>query len=244
MMDDGSVTFPQAVYDNCVLTDRIVNLDGETYDELWSWDYRDYFEEPSCMSDENGDFYVDWTHTNSVTMYKEEGIVYVNSRNFSTFFKIDMDSGAIIWRLGKDGDFTFVGDNPDPWFELSHDPEINGVNGDKVILYDNGSAERGFTRIVEYMINETTMTAEITFEFDGSMIDKRWWSEYWGDADRLPNNNIFVTAGFYDMQQISRFFEVTRDGEIVWELLFEKADDWQVSLYKADKFVPPLEFIK
>ena len=244
MMKDGSVTFPQVIYDGCVVTDRIVNLDADSYGEIWSWDYRDFFEKPDCTANQSGDYYIDWTHTNSVTMYKEEGIVYVNSRNFSTFFKIDMDSGAIIWRLGKDGDFTFVGDNPNPWFELSHDPEINGVNGDKVILYDNGSAERGFTRIVEYMINETTMTAEITFEFDGSMIDKRWWSEYWGDADRLPNNNIFVTAGFYDMQQISRFFEVTRDGEIVWELLFEKADDWQVSLYKADKFVPPLEFIK
>ena len=88
------------------------------------------------------------------------------------------------------------------------------------------------------------MTAEMTFEFDGSLLNKSWWSEYWGDADRLPNDNIFVTAGFYDMQQISRFFEVTRDGEIVWELFFEKTDDWQVSLYKADKFVPPLEFLK
>lgn len=244
MMKDGSVTFPQVIYDGCVVTDRIVNLDADSYGEIWSWDYRDFFEKPDCTANQSGDYYIDWTHTNSVTMYKEEGIVYVNSRNFSTFFKIDMDSGAIIWRLGKDGDFTFVGDNPNPWFELSHDPEINGVNGDKVILYDNGSAERGFTRIVEYTINETTMTAEITFEFDGSMIDKSWWSEYWGDADRLENGNIFVTAGFYDMQQISRFFEVTRDGEIVWELLFEKADDWQVSLYKADKFVPPLEFIK
>ena len=244
MMDDGSVTFPQAVYDNCVLTDRIVNLDGETYDELWSWDYRDYFEEPSCMSDENGDFYVDWTHTNSISMFKNEGVAYVNSRNFSTFFKIDMATGAIIWRLGKDSDFMFVGDNPDPWFERAHDPEINGANGNKVIFFDNGTFERGFSRIVEYTIDEETMIAEMTFEFDGRDIGKGWWSEYWGDADSLENGNIFVTIGVYDMQQISRFFEVTRDGEIVWELFFEKTDDWQVSLYKADKFVPPLEFLK
>jgi len=244
MMKDGSVTFPQVIYDGCVVTDRVVNLDADTYGEIWSWDYRDYFEKPDCSTNTSGDVWLDWTHTNSVTMYKEEGIVYVNSRNFSTFFKIDMSSGAIIWRLGKDGDFTFVGDNPNPWFELAHDPEINGVNGNKVILYDNGSAERGLTRIVEYTIDEANMTAEMTFEFDGSQLGKRWWSEYWGDADRLPNDNIFVTAGFYDMQQTSRFFEVTRDGEIVWELFFEHTDDWQISLYKADKFVPPLEFIK
>ena len=244
MMKDGSVTFPQVIYDECVVTDRVVNLDAETYGELWSWDYRDYFEKPDCSGNTSGDVWLDWTHTNSVTMYKEEGIVYVNSRNFSTLFKIDMSTGAIIWRLGKDGDFMFVGDNDYPWFELSHDPEINGPNGNKVIFYDNGSAERGFTRIVEYTIDESNMTAEMTFEFDGSQFDKRWWSEYWGDADRLENDNIFVTAGFYDMQQTSRFFEVTREGEIVWELLFEKTDDWQVSLYKADKFVPPLEILK
>ena len=244
MMKDGSVTFPQVIYDGCIVTDRVVNLDADTYGELWSWDFRDYFEKPDCSENTSGDVWLDWTHTNSVTMYKEYGIVYVNSRNFSTFFKIDMSTKAIIWRLGKDGDFTFVGDNPNPWFELSHDPEINGVNGNKVIFYDNGSAARGFTRIVEYTIDESNMTAEMTFEFDGSQLDKRWWSEYWGDADRLENDNIFVTAGFYDMQQTSRFFEVTREGEIVWELLLEKTDDWQVSLYKADKFVPPLEFIK
>ncbi|MBP5201327.1 aryl-sulfate sulfotransferase [bacterium] len=244
MMNDGSVTFPQVIYDGCIVTDRVVNLDADTYGEIWSWDYRDYFEKPDCSENTSGDVWLDWTHTNSVTMYKEEGIVYINSRNFSTLFKIDMSSGAIIWRLGKDGDFMFIGDNEYPWFEVSHDPEINGVNGNKVIFYDNGSLERGFTRIVEYTIDEYNMTAEISFEFDGSQLDKRWWSEYWGDADRLENDNIFVTAGFYDMQQISRFFEVTPDGEIVWELLFEKTDDWQVSLYKADKFVPPLEFIK
>ena len=242
MMKDGSVTFPQVIYDGCVLTDRIVNLDADSYSELWSWDYRDFFAKPDCATNPGGD-YIDWTHTNSVTMYKEEGIVYVNSRNFSTLFKIDMATGGIIWRLGKGGDFNFNGDNPNPWFEFSHDPEINGPNGNKVIFYDNGSFERGFTRIVEYTIDEEAMSAEISFEFDGSRIGRTWWSEYWGDADRLENGNIFVTAGFYDMQQISRFFEVTPDGEIVWELFFEKTDDWQVSLYKADKFVPPLEFL-
>ena len=244
MMKDGSVTFPQVIYDECVVTDRVVNLDSGNYNENWAWDYRDFFEKPDCSANTSGDFYIDWTHTNSVSMFKEDGIVYVNSRNFSTFFKIDMSSGAIIWRLGKDGDFTFIGDNENPWFELAHEPEINGVNGNKVILFDNGTAERGFSRIVEYAIDETNMTAEMIFEFDGKDLGKGWWSEYWGDADRLENDNIFVTAGFYDMEQTSRFFEVTHEGEVVWELFLEKADDWQVSLYKADKFVPPLEFLK
>ncbi|MBR4531126.1 aryl-sulfate sulfotransferase [bacterium] len=243
-MKDGSVTFPQVVYDGCIVGDRIVNLDADSYAELWSWDYRDYFEKPDCSANTGGDVWLDWTHTNSVSMFKEDGIVYVNSRNFSTFFKIDMSSGAIIWRLGKDGDFTFVGDKENPWFELAHEPEINGVNGNKVIFFDNGTAERGFSRIVEYTIDETNMTAEMTFEFDGRDLGKGWWSEYWGDADRLENDNIFVTAGFYDMQQTSRFFEVTHEGEVVWELFLERNNDWQISLYKADKFVPPLEFLK
>ena len=244
MMKDGSVTFPQVIYDECVITDRVVNLDAASYGENWSWDYRDFFDKPDCSAYNTGDVWLDWTHTNSVSMFKDEGIVYVNSRNFSTFFKIDMSSGAIIWRFGKDGDFTFIGDNENPWFELAHEPEINGVNGNRIILFDNGTMERGFSRIVEYAIDETKMTAEIVFEFDGRDLGKGWWSEYWGDADRLENDNIFVTAGFYDMQQTSRFFEVTHEGEVVWELFFEHADDWQVSLYKADKFVPPLEFLK
>ncbi len=243
-MKDGSVTFPQAVYDTCIIGDRIVNLDADSYAELWSWDYRNYFEKPDCSDNTSGDVWLDWTHTNSVSMFKEDGIVYINSRNFSTFFKIDMATGAIIWRLGKNGDFTFVGNSENPWFELAHEPEINGVNGNKVIFFDNGTAERGFSRIVEYAIDETNMTAEMIFEFDGRDLGKGWWSEYWGDADRMVNDNIFVTAGFYDMQQTSRFFEVTHEGEVVWELFMEKTEDWQTSLYKADKFMPPLEFLK
>jgi len=235
-LEDGTIVFLRRDMLGTLVSDMIVNVDSD-YNELWKWRYLDHFEPPFC----DPAVWCDWTHSNTVTMFKDAGVVYLNSRNMSKYFKIDMYSGNIVWTLGQDGDFTIEADEPNPWFEFAHDPEIKEFNGDTVIFYDNGSLERGFSRVIEYKLNFEEMTAEISFLFDGSEINKMWFNEYWGDADSLPNGNIFVTAGDYQLYSDSRFFEVTREGEIVWELFMGKEKDWMHTLYNAQKFVPPLK---
>ncbi|HQO92256.1 MAG TPA: aryl-sulfate sulfotransferase, partial [bacterium] len=107
--------------------------------------------------------------------------------------------------------------------------------------FNNGSLERGFSRVIEYKLDFENMTAEISFIYDGTNDGRMWFTEYWGDADSLPNGNIFVTAGDYQLYSNSRLFEVTREGEVVWELFMDKQEDWIVALYNAQKFVPPLK---
>lgn len=235
-LPDGSFVFFNLVFSETTVGDRIINVDAG-YNELWSWNYMDHFEPPGCTPDK----WCDWTHSNSVSMFKEKNVVYLNSRNFSQYLKIDMITGNVLWKFGKDGDFTLKTDNPDPWFEFAHDPEIKNFDSDTIIFYDNGSVERGYSRVIEYKLNFEEMTAEISFIYDGSNDERIWFAEYWGDADSLPNGNIFVTAGLYDLSQDSRFFEVTRDGEIVWELFMGKEEDWMYTLYNAQKFIPPLK---
>lgn len=218
-----------------LLTQDIVNVD-RNYQELWIWSPLDHLDPPSC----DPSTWCDWTHSNAVSMFKDSGIVYLNSRNMSKYFKIDMDSGNVLWALGKDGDFTIETDDPHPWFEFAHDPEIMSFDGDAVIFYDNGSLERGYSRVIEYKLDFEEMTAEISFVYDGSNDGRMWFTEYWGDADSLPNGNIFVTAGDYQLYSDSRLFEVTREGEIVWELFMGKEEDWMYALYNAQKFVPKL----
>ena len=89
------------------------------------------------------------------------------------------------------------------------------------------------------------MTAEITFEYDGINDGRGWYAEQgWGDADYLENGNILVAKGLVRPPDNSSVFEITRDGKVVWELYNYQDEDFMVVIYKVDKFMPQLEFIK
>ncbi len=227
---DGSIVFLKHELSGKTVGDKIVNIDKD-YNILWDWSSLDNLIPPQY----SGSDWFDWTHMNSVNMFKDKGVVYVNSRNLSTYYKIDMNTGEIVWKFGKDGDFTMISDNQDPWFEFAHDPEPSSVNAETIIFYDNGSVERNHNRIIEYKLDQTEMTAEIIFEYDGSATGDEWFAEFGGDADKLQNGNIFVTAGSPDLDHQTRLFEITGTGEIVWEMIFDKNIDWQINIYNAQK---------
>ncbi len=223
-----------------VITDYIINYDRD-YNALWHWTYADHFEVPDCPT---GDL-CDWTHSNHVNMFKEKDITYVNSRNLSQYFKIDMESGNVLWTFGKDGDFEMISDHPDPWIEFAHAPEINYPEMNEILFYDNGSPERGYSRVIKYRIDETEMTAEIIFEFDGSEIDSKWFTSFWGSIQTVENGNIFVTAGSFGESEETKLFEITEKGEIVWSVSFDHPEPvgYINSIYNSFKFVPELNKI-
>ena len=56
------------------------------------------------------------------------------------------------------------------------------------------------------------------------------------DADRLPNGNTLITTA-------SRLVEITKEGEIVWELKlklteFQPSQMPKIGLYKAERIAP------
>src|SRR5690606_22984185 len=83
------------------------------------------------------------------------------------------------------------------------------------------------TRAVEYQIDEEAKTATLVWEWPGDFDTPAWYKTelyvpFWGDADRLPNGNVLITAGRRggtEETPNSRVIEVTKDtGEVVWEL--------------------------
>jgi len=176
-------------------------------------------------------------------MFKDKDVCYINSRNLSKYFKINMNTGKIVWTFGKDGDFTMLSDHQDPWIEFAHAPEItfSGESISEILFYDNGSEKRGFSRVIKYRIDEKNMTAEIIYEFDGSGINKNWFTPFWGDVESQENGNIFITAGNFELTEESRLFEVTSDGQMVWELLLVQNGETMTSLYNSWKFKPNLK---
>jgi hypothetical protein len=206
------------------LSDVIEQVDpgGEV---LWSWNGWDQREVLGTG----------YPHGNAVDLDLEQGVAWYNTRDPGLLYRVDMDDGSIEWALGEDGDFELLGEHEHPWFGMQHAPE---VRGDRVLIYDNGPLDRGFSRVVEYALDVDAMTAELVWEYPGELAADPWMKNEWGDADRLDSGNTLITAGSlleYD-DPPNRIFEVTPDGEIVWEVWFTSpVDGERAAPYRADR---------
>jgi hypothetical protein len=88
---------------------------------------------------------LDWTHANSIYYMAGTGDFLVSVRNQDWLIKVNYHNGAgagnILWRMGPQGDFTFMNKNNDPWPWFSHQHEAayeNSGNG-PMTLFDNGN---------------------------------------------------------------------------------------------------------
>lgn len=224
---------------------RIHELDGDQ--EVWTVDWTDLLPAPQGASG-------DWCHGNSISADLDNDIVWVNCR-WVGFMKINYTAKTMAWLIPASygsnglGDFTFSPANSQ--ISDTHDPEFH-ADDNTVLFFDNGGygtgAQGGSTaqyhsRAVEYKIDETAMTMTLNWEFPGSFsVPNSWYTDnfyvpFWGDADRLPNGNVLVTAGIRSPSVESRVFEVTKaDGQVVWEFRFPP----DYGVYRADRITPPL----
>ena len=217
----------------------------EEYDQdnqmVWSWNLLEHTTPPSSASG-------DWCHGNSITVDLDADFVYLNCR-FLGLYKVSRSSGEILWHMGG----TYAGDVPGDFayspaasqFSDAHNPQI-GDDG-TILLYDNGgytgalnNSGNFHSRVLEYAIDEATHTATLVWEFPGNFpVDAwytdTWYSPYWGDADRLENDNVLVTAAVKNGEVANRIFEVTREGEVVWEII----SPIDVGSYRAQRLSPP-----
>jgi len=209
-------------FDEGLLRDVIAEMDpaGET---VWTWEAADHIPAAS----------VEHIHCNMTQVVGD--FAYIHAHQLACLYKIDRETGEIVWKLGRDRDFGVVGDHADPWFDFAHGPEILG-NGD-LLLYDNGGTlERPFSRVMQYAIDEEEMTVEPVWEYPGDLAEDEWFTIAWGDADLLDNGNRLIVAGSMVLNDSqSRVFEVTEDGTMAWELYFSGPDGEAAGAYMAQR---------
>ena len=108
---------------------------------------------------------------------------------------IDPKAERIVW--GKVGPY-----------KAQHDPQV--LENGRVMIFDNkggGGPGGAGSRLLEL----GPATWETTWSYDGNAREP-FYSETCGLAQRLPNGNTLVTE-----TDLGRAFEITREGEIVWE---------------------------
>jgi hypothetical protein len=223
-LDDGTYLALRNDFDDGLQDEiEIFDSDGET---LWSWRTAEH-------TDMLGEEYV---HGNAV-FTDATGDVYFNSRNNHALYRIGRDDGLVQWHLGCEGDFEMLTVHDDPWPSHQHAPQLTDEG--HVLLFDNGDDDRGYSRVVEYALDESAFTAELVWEYPGDMAEDPWYTTKWGDADRLANGNTLVTAAAREDEEdntTARLFEVTADGTMAWELWVDDTDpDDVIGMYQAER---------
>ncbi|MFH1532716.1 MAG: aryl-sulfate sulfotransferase [Pseudomonadota bacterium] len=196
--------------------------DRDADETPWSWSF--------CEHTLPDPIVKDWDHLNAVLPFPGEDALLISAKNQYAVFKIDPGTGAVLWRLGKDGDFTRT-DGDEHAFTNQHAPEF--VADDGLLVFDNGvDGWRETSGAVQVRFDEDAMTYEVVWSW---YPDPPIYAPIWGDADRLENGNTLVTFGRRDPELDSHIIEVTPAGERVWQLVTPKKWGW----YRAHR-VPPL----
>jgi len=168
------------------------------------------------------------------TRFHPDNIV-IDSREGSFIAIIEKSTGSIVWRVGPDYPTMsspelrprFDTHVPRPLDQTSgqHDAHIipKGLPGEGNLLVFDNNAPSGYppmrlpmfygSRILE--INP--ITKEIVWQYTGIESGLASWtfsSSFISSARRLPNGNTLIDEGMN-----GRMFQVTPDGEIVWEFI-------------------------
>lgn len=144
---------------------------------------------------------IDYSHCNALEV-DTDGNLLLSHRHLDEVTKIAYPTGAVMWRLGGQGnEFIFTNDNG---FALQHD--IRRIANGHITLFDNGTSARGYSRAVEYEIDEGAKVITRTWEYRGA------FAFCCGNFQVLPGNNRFMNWG----PAQPTITEVKPDGEIVF----------------------------
>lgn len=105
-----------------------------------------------------------------------------------------------------------------------HTP-IQTANG-TVLVFDNGNMRFGTTSPYSRALEFDPNSGKITWEYTDPL-PPSFFSPYMGSAERLENGNTFICESAF-----GRLFEITPDGEVVWEYIIPFFDEYPEHMRK------------
>lgn len=132
-----------------VKSDGILVLDRKGK-KVWEWTVFDALDplDDSLILDTRKD----WMHANSLS-FDKDGHYLISFYNNGQIWKLDARTGAVIWKFGREGDFSF----PDSAaFDMGHAVHRN-ESGD-LMLFDNGVSKEQ-SQTLTFQLNESARTA-------------------------------------------------------------------------------------
>ena len=164
---------------------------GEPVREWCSWEHLSFEEDVSCPLESHKE----WTHLNSIDV-TPAGEWLLSFRLTSTVGLVDPASGAFNWKWGPE--------------TLSHQHHASMLESGNVLIFDTGCHRRrgpSFSKVVEV----DPSSDEIVWSYRADVV-LAFYSFMSSGAQRLVGGDTFITEG-----ATGRLFEVTPEGETVWE---------------------------
>ena len=196
---------------------------------VWEWYSEDHTEELTrLVGTEFPRPNADWTHSNTVQVIPETpasrdprfkpGNVMVSHRETDCAVVIERATGDIVWAWGPG--------------VLSRQHATIMIENGHMICFDNGT-HRGHSAIWEV----EPVSGEIVWSYKGTPPES-FFARALSNAQRLPNGNTFICSG--SPPDDGRLFEVTPDGDIVWDFQNPYAEYAQGErrVYRAYKYPP------
>ncbi len=170
-----------------------MTTDGKIVWEWRSWEHLDPVTDGFTAVQDTRD---EWTHANAVYELPD-GNIMVSFRNISTVVMINRQTGDIYWKLGA------------PPFSGQHAPYM--LPNGHLLLFDNGPHRLDETFPFSRVLEIDPATKAIVWKYQEPSVPN-FFSPRISNARRLPNGNTLINEGWF-----GRFFEVTREGDVVWE---------------------------
>lgn len=172
----------------------------------------------------------DYYHTNTIELLPEtelgkndkrfqKGNYLLCLRNANLILILDRDTKDVVWNWG-------VG-----LLDWPHMPTM--LNNGNILIFDNGR-NRSYSRVLE--LNPVDKQIEWAYKANPP---ESFHSPLRGSNQRLPNGNTFICES-----ETGRTFEVTRQGQIVWEFLNPEIKDGKRKLiYRMMRIVNLEEYL-
>ena len=180
--------------------DGIVVMDT-TGKELWKWsiwDHWDIRKDPYMLR-----FAYDRFHANALN-FDTDGNFLMSLAIEDQIWKINRKTGAVMWKLGKGGDFSM---DSSCYFSFQHDVHIE-KNGD-LMLFDN-DINRSRSRVLSFALDTVNKVA--TNKLNIPLPPARFTSRM-GSAYVLPNGKLLVCSA-----KTGSVFVMDTQGDILWEI--------------------------
>jgi hypothetical protein len=137
-----------------------------------------------------------WAQGNSVQELPD-GDILASFRPTSTVVRISRNTGKILWKLSP------------PFVAGQHAPTL--LPNGNILIFDNGTHRLDDSMPYSRAIEIDPATNEIVWKYQ-DYPSWNFFSPRMGIAQRLANGNTLLTESSF-----GRFFEVTKEGQIVWE---------------------------
>lgn len=196
---------------------------------LWQWHQYEHIDIARCVGvpaptdwwgGPENDTIVDWTHTNTVQAIPENkwhdagderfkpGNVLLSLRQLDLVLLVDRDTKEIVWEYTGDYRGGMSGQHDSHMIEKGLPGEGN------ILIFDNGASPT--TNLAHcgssYILEVDPTTDEVVWVYDRR---ETFHSSFTSSCQRLPNGNTLILEAAH-----GRLFEVTNEGETVWEHVF------------------------